>query len=254
MAKMRLQGVTFSYSTEPVLKEVSLALLPGVFYGIVGPNGAGKSTLLKLLDRFLLPQKGTVFLNEREVGSYSLRELAQEIAFIPQTSPYFPFSVLEVVLLARAPFSYRFQRPSAADFQIAKEAMAQTGVLDLARRSLHQLSGGERQRVLLARAFAQQTPVLLLDEPTAHLDLEHQIRLCELLRAKAREGVSCVAILHDLNLAANYCDYVYVLSQGVLVKKGPPSLVFTEELIKKVYNISALTLQHPQTGRPVIVP
>ncbi|NLJ80355.1 MAG: ABC transporter ATP-binding protein [Firmicutes bacterium] len=253
MAKMRLQGVSFAYGTQPALKEVSLDLHPGVFYGIVGPNGAGKSTLLKVLNRFLIPQKGSVFLNERDLGTYSLKELAREIGVIPQRSQYFPSTVEEVVLLGRAPYSYRFQRPSGRDMEIAKRAMEAAGVLSFASHLVNELSGGERQRVTLARVLAQDTEVLLLDEPTAHLDLEHRIRTARLVQKKAREGVSCAAVLHDLNLVSNYCDYIYVLSRGELVAEGNPEEVFTPDLIQKVYNVSVPTLKHPQTGRPLII-
>jgi iron complex transport system ATP-binding protein len=254
MTKLRLEEVSFAYGSEPVIKEVSLKLEAGVFYGIVGPNGAGKSTLLKLLDRYLLPQSGTIFLDNRNLNSYSLRELAQEVALIPQTSHYFPFTVREVVQLGRTPFNSRFQQPTLEDSSIVEASMEATGVTHLAGRLISDLSGGERQRVTIARAFAQQTKVLLLDEPTTHLDLEHQIRTCQLLQARSKQGVLSVAVLHDLNLVANYCDYVFVLNQGELVREGPPGEVFTPALIEEIYNVSVPAIYHPKTGRPIIVP
>ncbi|MDI9422934.1 MAG: ABC transporter ATP-binding protein [Bacillota bacterium] len=252
--KIRLDGVTYAYGKTPVLQELSLGLQPSKFYGVVGPNGAGKSTLLKLMDGYLDPQQGVITLNDRPLQSYSLRELAQEVALIPQHSHYFPFTVEEMVLLGRTPFYTRLGQPSAKDVQLAQEAMQVTEVAHLAGRLVSDLSGGERQRVTLARAFAQHTKVLLLDEPTTHLDLEHQINTCQLLQKRAQEGVTCLAVLHDLNLVANFCDYVFVLGGGSLVKEGPPTDVFTPELIQKVFHVSVPSLLHPVTGRPVIVP
>lgn len=254
MAKMRLEGVGYSYGLEPVLENISLSLKPGLFYGIVGPNGAGKSTLLKLLDRYLHPQTGTIFLNDRNLESWGLEKLAKEIALIPQTSHYFAFTVQEVVLLGRTPFYARLGVPGTKDYQIVEECMRVTEVEHLARRLVSDLSGGERQRVTLARAFAQQTEILLLDEPTTHLDLEHQIKTCQLLKDKTKQGVTSVAVLHDLNLVANYCDYVFVLVQGRLAGEGIPQAVFTPALIKQVFNVTIPSLYHPVTGRPIIVP
>lgn len=252
--KIRVEDVTYSYGQEPVLDKLSLRLKPSVFYGVVGPNGAGKSTLLKLLDRYLSPQQGTIFLNDRPLGSFSLRELAREVALVPQHSQYFPFTVEEMVLLGRTPFYARLGQPSPQDLRITREAMRVTEVEHLAGRVVSDLSGGERQRVTLARAFAQHTRVLLLDEPTTHLDLEHQVNTCQLLRARAQGGVTCLAVLHDLNLVANFCDYVFVLDDAHLVKEGVPSDVFTPELIRDVFKVSVSGLSHPVTGRPVIVP
>ncbi|NMB00296.1 MAG: heme ABC transporter ATP-binding protein [Firmicutes bacterium] len=254
MAKIRLENVTFAYDRELVIQDLSLQLKPGLFYGVVGPNGAGKSTLLKLIDGYITPYKGTVYLNERKLQSYSLRELSGEIALIPQTSYYFPFTVEEVVLLGRSPFYTRLGTPADEDMEVAKASMRETGVADFSHRLVSDLSGGERQRVTLARAFAQQTEVLLLDEPTTHLDLEHQINTCRLLKKKSEQGVTVLAVLHDLNLVASFCDYVFVLSKGSLVSEGTPQEVLTPELIREVFRVSVPTLTHPETGRPIIVP
>lgn len=254
MARIRLEEVSFAYGAAPVVKNISLNLERGRFYGIVGPNGAGKSTVLKLLDRFLAPQKGKIVLDGRELSTYNLQELARLIALVPQNSPQFSFTVEEVVLLARTPYSFRWQRPSSEDQQIVKACMVQTEVDHLAHRPMGELSGGERQRVSLARVLAQGTEILLLDEPTTYLDLGHQVDTCKLLQTKAREGSTCVGVFHDLNLVSNYCDYVFVLADGQLVEEGEPELVFTPELIERVYKTDVLTVKHPKTGRPIIVP
>lgn len=254
MSKIRLENVSFSYDKHQVLQNISLSLEAGVFYGIVGPNGAGKSTLLRLLDRYLIPQTGNIVLDGQNINTYTLGELAKKLALIPQTSFYFPFTVEEMVLLGRSPFYNRFEKPHASDLEIVKESMEETGVQDLATRLVNELSGGERQRVTIARALAQKTEILLLDEPTTHLDLEHQIRTSQLLHKRARSGLTCVAVLHDLNLAASYCDYVFVLNEGYLVKEGSPKEVFTPGLISEIYHVSIPELSHPETGRPIILP
>lgn len=255
MTKIRLEEVSYAYSKGAwVVKDVSLKLEAGKFYGIVGPNGAGKSTLLKLLDRYLVPQKGAIYLNGQNLAEFTLPELAQKVALIPQTSHFFPFTVEEVVTLGRTPFSSRFQAPTAKDRAIVQASIGATGIEHLAKRRVSDLSGGERQRVTISRAFAQETEILLLDEPTTHLDLEHQIRTCQLLQTKAKEGTLCVAVLHDLNLVANYCDYVFVLNHGRLVKEGTPTEVFTPALIEEIYHVTVPALFHPETGRPIIAP
>ncbi|HPT83465.1 MAG TPA: heme ABC transporter ATP-binding protein [Limnochordia bacterium] len=254
MTKMRLDSVTFAYEQEPVVRQISLGLQPGRFYAVVGPNGAGKSSLLKLLTGYLRPGTGKVYLNGRDLGSYTLAELAREIALIPQTSYYFPFTVEEMVLLGRTPFYSRLGTPSDKDRRIARNCMEITGIAHLAKRLVSELSGGERQRVTLARALAQETEVLLLDEPTTHLDLEHQVNTCRLLRERSAQGLTVVAVLHDLNLAASFCDWVFVLAGGCLMEEGPPGEVFTPELISRVFNVTVPSLQHPWTGRPIIAP
>lgn len=254
MARMRLENVDFAYGSVTAVGDVSFDLQAGKFYGIVGPNGAGKSTLLKLLNRFLTPDRGSVFLEGRNLKEYTLRELAQKVALIPQTEPALAFTVEEMVLLARTPYSFRWQKPSPLDLKIAAASMKATEVEHLARRLAGELSGGERQRVSLARVFAQDTDLLLLDEPTAYLDLEHQIKVSRLLKGKAEQGKTCVGVFHDLNLVSRYCDYVFVLAQGSLIRAGEPGEVLTPELIRSIYNVPVVSLQHPQTGRPVLIP
>ena len=254
MTIVKFDKVTKKFGDVTAVDKVSLEIQEGEIFGLLGPNGAGKSTLLKLLDGYLSPQAGAVFLDDLPLSSYSLADLAKEIAMVPQHSHYFPFTVEEMVLLGRTPFYSRLGKPGDKDMKIAREAMETAGVTHLSGRLVSDLSGGERQRVTLARAFAQRTKVLLLDEPTTHLDLEHQINTCRLLKAKSEEGATCVAVLHDLNLVAGFCDYVFVLDSGGLVKEGVPAEVFTPELIHKVFRVSVPRLNHPVTGRPVIAP
>ncbi|NLM54484.1 MAG: ABC transporter ATP-binding protein [Firmicutes bacterium] len=246
--------VSFAYSSEPVLEDLAFGLYPGQFVGIVGPNGAGKSTVLKLMNRLLAPSKGEVRIAGRSVSEYSLKELARLIAFVPQEPEYFPFTVRELVTLGRSPYRSGYGSVSPRDAEIVEEAMREAGVVEFADRPVDQLSGGERQRVTVARALAQKTPILLLDEPTNHLDIEHQLHICRLLQAKANAGMTCVAVLHDLNLVASYCHEVLVLDLGRLVAHGAPGGVLTPELVQEVYHVHIPDIRHPVTGRPVIAP
>lgn len=220
-----------------ILKGVSIEVSDKDFVGIIGPNGSGKSTLLKCLYRQLVPQGGAVYLNGRELSRESRRESAKKIGVVAQHNDKgFDFTVLDMVLLGRSPHKKALERDNPADYAIAHQALREVGMEELANRSMATLSGGERQRVILARALAQQTPVLILDEPTNHLDVQYQLQLMELVK-----GVSCtvVAALHDLNLAAMYCQRLYLLDEGRVVAQGTPEQVLTPERISAVYGVRA---------------
>lgn len=251
---IEFDNVGFTYGSAPVLEGLSFQISTGQFVGIVGPNGAGKSTVLKLMDRLLTPTAGEVRVGGRNISQYSLRELAKLIALIPQEPEYFPFTVRELVSLGRSPYRKGYGTLTPLDEEIVERAMQEAGVSEHAHRPVDQLSGGERQRVTLARALAQKTPVLLLDEPTNHLDIEHQLHICQLLEGKAGEGMTCVAVLHDLNLVAAYCHEVLVLDQGRLIAQGPPGDILTPKLVQEVYHVAVPDIRHPVTGRPVIAP
>jgi iron complex transport system ATP-binding protein len=248
--------VEFAYGDVTALRGLSLSLEPGAFVGVVGPNGSGKSTLVRILAGYLRPRRGSVRLGSRELRRLSDRERARRIAVVPQeTPPAFDFTALEVVLMGRAPHLPALGVESPHDRAIAREAMRRTGTEAFAARPLGTLSGGERQRVLLARALAQQTPVLLLDEPTAHLDLSHQIQALQLLHAlHSEQGATVLAVLHDLNLAALYCDRLALLSEGRLAAEGPPEEVLTAERMAAVYGARVWCERHPVTGKPYILP
>lgn len=254
MVEIRLTNVSFSYQQRPVLKRINACISAGNFVGILGPNGAGKSTLLKLLDRLLIPTNGEIRLNKRLIGEYSLAELASKIALIPQQLEPSPFRAQDTVLMGRTPYQSRFCGENSRDWLITRQAMEQTGVWEFRNRPLHQLSGGEQQRVMLARALAQETEVLLLDEPTNHLDIHHQIAVGKLLKQKANGGKLCVAVLHDLNLAASFCDEVLLLERGHMVCHGTPEEVLVPEVLAKVYGLSMKRITNPETGRPIILP
>jgi iron complex transport system ATP-binding protein len=249
------RDLRFSYGRLPVIDNVSLALGPGEMLGIIGPNGSGKSTLLRLLSGVLQPDGGAVRLHGRRLTAYSRRELGQAIAVVPQdTAIEFPFSVTEVVLMGRSPHLGGFAFEGDRDVEVARGAMRRTGVLDLAQRSIHELSGGERQRVVLARALAQEANILLLDEPTAFLDIRHEVEIYDLLQDLQREGKSMLTVLHDLNLAALYCDRVALLKNGRVVRMGPPTEVITYAAITEVYETEVYVATNDITGAVNVLP
>jgi iron complex transport system ATP-binding protein len=245
----------FRYGTEEVISEVSLDLRPGEMLGVIGPNGSGKSTLLRLLSGVLAPQSGEVRLWGRALGEYRRAEIGRHIAVVPQdTLVELPFSVTEAVLMGRSPHLAGFAFESAADLDIAYTAMSRTGVLGLAGRTLQELSGGERQRVVLARALAQQAEILLLDEPAAFLDIRHAVEIYDLLHDLQREGRSIVSVLHDLNLAALYCDRVALLQHGRLYRVGTPAEVITYAAITEVYETEVYVDLNDVTGAVNVLP
>lgn len=205
--------------------------------GVIGPNGSGKSTLLKCIYRVLKPSEGAVFVDGQPLSEYRVRDSAKKIAVLAQHNFYnFEFTVQDVVLMGRAPHKRALERDSAADFKIVYEAMDRVGVAPLRDRLFSTLSGGEQQRVLLARALAQQTPCLILDEPTNHLDIKYQLELLDLVRSLDR---TVVAAIHDLNIAAMYCDTIFVMQSGRIVAAGAPRDVLTRSLIRSVYEVDA---------------
>ncbi len=249
------RGLCFSYGREPVIADVSLACSVGELVGIIGPNGSGKSTLLRLLSGVLRPAGGEVRVRARPLRDYPRRELAQTVAVVPQdTMIEFPFSVTEVVLMGRAPHLGGFAFEGDRDLQVARDAMQRTGVLHLAGRSVLELSGGERQRVILARALAQEARILLFDEPTAFLDIRHEVEIYDLLQDLQREEKSIITILHDLNLAALYCDRIALLKAGRLVRVGPPSEVITYAALKEVYETEVYIDINDVTGTVNVLP
>lgn len=260
MAKQRAQGdlaaekVGFAYGTRPILSDVDLTLARGGFYGILGPNGSGKTTLLRLLTRALAPTHGRVTLDGRDLSRWPRRELARRMAVVAQDVPTdFEFSVAAMVLMGRFPHLRRFAAEGPRDLAIARQAMTRCGVLHLAERPWRTLSGGERQRAAIARALSQQPEILLLDEPTAHLDIHHQVEVLDLCRSLSDDGVTVVAVLHDLNLAALYCDTMALLHAGGLCAVGPPATVLTAAGVRTVYGGEVLVTRHPVAGVPQVV-
>ncbi len=253
---LNARELTFAYNGNPVVQKVSLDLVPGRLIGVIGPNGAGKSTLVRLLSGLLRPDAGQVTLDGRRLQAWRRRDLARRLAVVPQ-SPLLPetFTAGEVVLLGRTPYLGLLGNESPHDQAVARRAMERTETWHLAHRLIGTLSGGERQRVVVARALAQEPSVLLLDEPTTHMDVNHQYGLIVLIRHLVRQdGLAALAILHDLNLASVYCDELVLLARGQIVAQGRPDEVLTQARVGSAFSADVLVLSHPQTGRPVIVP
>lgn len=220
-----------------ILKGVSISASQNDFIGLIGPNGSGKSTLLKCIYRVLEPSGGAVYLDGKALNRYSYRESAKRIAVLAQHNYYnFEFSVRDVVLMGRSPHKKPMERDNAADFQIVQESLELVGMSSFANRSFSTLSGGEQQRVILARALAQQTPCLILDEPTNHMDVKYQLQLMDIVKSLNRTILSAI---HDLNIAAMYCTQIFVLKDGRIVAHGAPADVLTPELIRDVYEVDA---------------
>lgn len=241
-------GVTLS--GRKILDGICLSVGQKQVVGLIGPNGSGKSTLLKCIYRTLRPTNGAVLLDGRELHSYTVRQSAQKLAVVAQHHNYsFDFSVREIVLMGRSPHKRALERDNAEDYRIVREALQTVGMADKEERIFSTLSGGEQQRVILARALAQQTPCLILDEPTNHLDIQYQLQMMELIRS-----LDCTVLLavHDLNLAAVYCDRLFALQDGKLVGSGTPKELLTPAFIEKVYHVQA-QVGSDEEGRPYVL-
>jgi iron complex transport system ATP-binding protein len=247
---LQAQGVSFSRDGRAILREVAFSLTPGELVGVIGPNGAGKSTLLKVISGVWPGAQGQIHLSGRLLGRYSAREVARIIAQVPQiTALEFPFTVRQIVMMGRNPHLSRFQLETERDRRLVADAMRRTQTLDLADRLIGTLSGGERQRVLIARALTQEPQLLLLDEPTANLDIQHQIGILELLRDLIHEdGLGAVAAVHDLELAARFCDRLVLLHGGAVLAEGSAQDVLAPDLLRVAYGVEARTYPDPITG------
>lgn len=256
MPILDLETVSFRYDRELVLDDVSLKVGEGEFVSIIGPNGSGKTTLLLLMDGILRPEKGKVKLKGRGLSELSRRSVAKLVAVVPQETPLtFPFSAREVVLMGRTPHLPVFGFESGSDFEIAARAMEMTDTAQFAGRSIGSLSGGERQRVLIARALAQQAEIMLLDEPTAFLDIRHQVEIFELVRTlREKQLLTVVTVTHDINLASLYSDRIVLLKGGKIFSEGRPEDVLTSEKIEAVYGTRILVDCYPGSGLPRINP
>ena len=242
-----LNHISFNYAERKVIDDISLALVPGKFYGIIGPNGSGKTTLLDLLSRHRLPDEGNIFYQGKALSSFSKKELSKKIALVPQNFYInFPFTVKEIVMMGRYPHIPRFAAPSSDDVNILQNVMQLTETDKFSDRYITELSGGERQRVIFARALAQDTPVLILDEATSNLDINFSISLLNIAehRVKTNEN-TVVAVMQDINLAAGYCDYLIFMSGGKIAAHGATPTVLNSETLRTVFKIEAKVYQEP---------
>lgn len=255
MASLRFQSATLGYGKRPVLRDLDLEVRPGEIVAIVGPNGVGKSTMIRAASGVIPVEAGQLFVDDHDLSRRSASERARWIAVAPQAVQLPPaFTALEVVLMGRTPYLSWLGQESASDRAIAHMAMQRTQVLDLSDRLVGELSGGEQQRIMVARALAQSAPILLLDEPTAHLDLRHQDVVLKLVRSLADEaGLTVLAALHDLNLVARFADRVALLSNGRLERVGTPEDILTPSILTPVYGIGIQVVAHPVDGRPLVL-
>jgi iron complex transport system ATP-binding protein len=254
-SRLAAEGVTLAYDRRVVSTDLSVAIPDGSFTVIIGPNGCGKSTLLRGLARLIKPKAGRIVLDGRPVEEYGGKEAARLVGLLPQTS-LAPdgITVADLVGRGRYPHQGLIRQWSEADKEAVDRAMAATGVAELASRPVDELSGGQRQRVWVAMALAQETPILLLDEPTTYLDIAHQIDLLDLFARLHRQGSTMVAVLHDLNQATRYATHLVVMKEGRVVAEGAPRDVFTAELVEDVFGLPCLVIEDPVSGTPLVVP
>ncbi len=256
MTTLDLQSITCAYDTRPIVSQISLHVRPGEVLALIGPNGVGKSTLLRAMARLMRPVHGNIILANHDIWQTSARDTARRLAFAPQTdSESWAATVEQVVALGRTPHRGWFLPLTAQDNRITQQALAMVGLEHLSDRSSTELSGGEHQRMVIARVLAQEPSILLLDEPTSHLDLKYQTDILSLVRRLAHQkGLAVIVSLHDLNLAAIYADRVALLSDGGLAAIGTPEVVLTSERLTQVYGVPILVMKHPLRDTPFVMP
>jgi iron complex transport system ATP-binding protein len=244
---LEVNHVSIGISHKDIVKDISRKVEEGLFVGLIGPNGSGKSTLLKAIYKVLSPREGSIFFNGKDLIKARPRLIARSLAVVGQFNELdFDFTVRGMVMMGRTPHKTLLEQDTKQDFEIVGRALSMVDLGPYADRSYQSLSGGEKQRVVLARAIAQEPQILVLDEPTNHLDIKYQLQILSIVK---KLGVSVLAALQDLSLAAEYCDYLYVLRNGSLAAEGPPQSVLTRELIEAVYDVGCKTYINPVTGK-----
>lgn len=253
---LKIDDVHAGYGTHRVLDGVALEVDRGEIVALLGPNGCGKTTLLRVVTGVHTAASGSVSLDDADIATMAPTEVARKVAVVAQSAPLPEgFTSLEVVLMGRTPHLRLLASESARDVEIARNAMRRTECWDLRHRYVHELSGGERQRVVIARALAQEPSLLLLDEPTSHLDIQHQVETFRLMLSLCRERrIAVLAVVHDLTLAAAFADRVALMERGRIAAVGAPAAVLHANAIARVYGIAVRVLTHPDSGRPIIVP
>lgn len=254
-ARLRVDNATIGYDKRTISEALSVEIRDGTFTAIIGPNGCGKSTLLRSLARVLTPSVGNVVLDGKDISSYRSKEVARRLGLLPQSS-LAPegIRVADLVARGRAPYQSLFQQWRQSDEEAVSAALEATRLTGLSGRLVDELSGGQRQRVWVAMLLAQDTPIMLLDEPTTFLDIAHQYELMELFRGFHDRGKTIVAVLHDLNQAARYADQLIVMREGEVVTSGSPADVITPELMDSVFGLRCLVVPDPVTHTPSVVP
>lgn len=251
---LEVKNLWAGYFDKTVIKGVNFSVNKGDFIGVIGPNGAGKSTLIKTLSRTLKPFKGTIIHEEKDIYKISLNESARSIAVVPQdTLIAFEFTVWDIVMMGRLPHIKRFKRETERDLKVVEKCLELTNTKELAGRLINELSAGERQRVIIAKALAQEPRLLILDEPTSHLDISHQIEIFDLLRGLSEnENLTVIAVLHDLNLASEYCNRLILMNEGKIFAQGKPDEVLRYKTIEEVYKTVVVVGASPVSKKPYI--
>lgn len=249
-----LNNLNFSYNEKHILKNINISFERNKFYSILGPNGSGKTTLLKNILKALPTTDKTIYIDAFDINNYKNKDLAKKMSSVPQnTNLEFDFTSFDVVLMGRSPHLKRFERETNKDYEIVREAMEITNTWHLKDKYINQLSGGERQKVIIARALAQESSIILLDEPISNLDIQNQIEIMDTLKFLNRD-VTIISVLHDLNLAAQYSDYILLLKNGEIFFKGTPEKVLNVNNLKYVYDVNTYIIKNPVTGKPHIIP
>jgi iron complex transport system ATP-binding protein len=252
--RIEIRNISYSYDKDCALIDASADIGSGSLTGIIGPNGSGKSTLLRILGAIVKPGSGSVLYGGKAISSMPPTQRARIVgAVLQDEGAQFGYTVSEVVEMGRFPYRGLFGRPDPSGADAVLAAMEKTGAIELANRPITALSSGERQRAYIARALAQEPKVLLLDEPTSHLDISFQLEIMELLKKLAASGTTVVIVMHDLNLAGLYCDFLIAMKDGRVVAEGEPDAVLTAENIMEIYGVKAVVENHPATSRPVII-
>jgi iron complex transport system ATP-binding protein len=255
MIELEMQKVTLAYDHHPVMEDISLKVSPGEMVGLIGPNGSGKSTIIKALSHIIRPKSGRITIGGRDIARIPRRELACMVGVVPQL-PLLPstFTAAEIVLMGRNPHLGLFQSEGRRDWVMTRQAMAKTGTEMLADRHINELSGGEIQCLLIARVLVQETSAILLDEPTANLDIGRQVEILDLIRGLCTEShLAVLAAIHDLNLAAQYCDRLLLINERHIHAEGKPAEVITDKNIKEVYGAENCVYTHPVNGLPAVL-
>jgi iron complex transport system ATP-binding protein len=255
MIELEMQKVTLGYDHHPVMEGITLKVSPGEMVGLIGPNGSGKSTIIKALSHIIRPQSGRITIGSRDIASIPRRDIARMVGVVPQL-PLLPsaFTAFEIVLMGRNPHLGLFQSEGRRDRALARQAMEKTGTASLANRHVNELSGGEIQCLLIARVLVQETKAILLDEPTANLDIGRQVDILDLIKSLCAENnLAVLAAVHDLNLAAQYCDRLLLINERHIHAEGKPAEVITDKNIKEVYGAENCVYTHPANGLPAVL-
>jgi len=256
MIKLEVQSLGLAYGRNVVIRDLTFQVMPGEMVGLVGPNGSGKSTIIKAISRIISPYSGQIFLDGKDVSKIPRGDLARLLGVVPQM-PLLPnaFTAFEIVLMGRNPHLGLLQYEGARDLAITWQAMERTATHFLAERRIDELSGGEIQRIVIARVLAQEPKSILLDEPTANLDISHQVEILDLIKSMCLENnLTVVAALHDLNLASQYCDRLILINNGRVHAQGTPGDVINSQNIKEVYGAEGCVYTHPVNGLPTVFP